>query len=171
MLGPRGRDRQASVEIDPIGCVWHTRAMKTQTLLMIVTAVFACLGARAEDAPAPATAVKAPDTTATPPGTSPAAPAAAAAANTSDPATKPADQAPAGEPEVSKEQDKRLRGMGYRQSTRNGKMVYCRQEAVLGSRFTRMVCGTAADLERVAQGAREQTEHMQRSGLNQISRE
>ena len=146
--------------------------MKLHTLLMIGIALTACLDARAEDLPAPAAENKpaaAPAAATAAPST--ATPANASPASAADATAKPADQPQANEPEVSQEQDKKLRGMGYKQSKRNGKLVYCRQEAVLGSRFTKVVCGTAADLERVAQGAREQTEHMQHSGLNQLSRE
>ncbi len=144
-----------------MGCLWHIRVMKLRTVSMICLAVLGCGGAWAEDPPAAPSAADGPAST--------AAPAAGAQdASAVDSSTKPADQAAAKKAELLKEQDKRLRALGYRQAMRNGNLMYCRKEAVIGSRFTKVVCGEPDSLERAAENARQQTEKMQHQGLNQV---
>lgn len=96
----------------------------------------------------------------------PAAPASLekdkAAANVA--AAKPA----ADEDAAAKERDKRMLAMGYKRATRDGVTVYCRKEAVIGTRFSRMNCSTAEVLERTAENAQDETERMVRRSLNQL---
>ena len=67
----------------------------------------------------------------------------------------------------AKELDQSLRARGYKPAVRNGEAVYCRKETVVGTRFTKTVCGTAEDIERVAVRSQEATEKIQ-NGLHQI---
>jgi hypothetical protein len=59
-------------------------------------------------------------------------------------------------------QTKRLRGQGYRPETRNGRLVYCRKETPLGSRFESKICGTADELDKAALNSKELVETIQR---------
>lgn len=58
--------------------------------------------------------------------------------------------------------DKRLRAQGYKPTTSNGIVRYCRQEQVIGSRFERSICGTPEELDMAAQIGKDATETMQR---------
>ena len=134
--------------------------MKTYSLMMICLAAVASAVALAED-PAPAPANTANKTAAD-------APPAAATPSATAGESKPAAEAPVKASDVSKEQDDRLRALGYRRVARGDNVVYCRKEAVLGSRFTKTVCGSADDIERTAERARQDVQGIQQKGLNQL---
>jgi hypothetical protein len=97
--------------------------------------------------PAPASPVSSASTTATTPAT---------AANAT------ADTAKDGDQEI---QIKRLRAQGYRAKTVNGTTMYCRGEAVLGSRFEKQRCGTADDLDKATRASQDTAGAIQRSAL------
>jgi hypothetical protein len=59
-------------------------------------------------------------------------------------------------------QDKSLRARGYKPETRGGTTVYCRKEAVLGSRFENKICRSAAELEHNSQAGKDMVQDMQR---------
>lgn len=60
---------------------------------------------------------------------------------------------------------KKLKAAGYRPEMRNGDVVFCRKEAVLGSRFEKKVCNTAEQLDAQAANGQDLTGTVQRSGL------
>jgi hypothetical protein len=60
--------------------------------------------------------------------------------------------------------DKLLRGKGYKPEAHNGRTLYCRKEAPLGSRFENKVCNTAEDLLRITQDAQDRTSEAQQRG-------
>jgi hypothetical protein len=62
-------------------------------------------------------------------------------------------------------QVKRLRAMGYRPKMVNGTTMYCRGEAVLGSRFEKQRCGTADDLDKATRNSQDTVGDIQRSAL------
>jgi hypothetical protein len=64
--------------------------------------------------------------------------------------------------ESANSQDKSLRARGYKPETRGGTTVYCRKEAVLGSRFENKICRSAADLEHNSQAGKDMVQDMQR---------
>jgi hypothetical protein len=55
--------------------------------------------------------------------------------------------------------------MGYKPEVRRGETYYCRQEAMVGTRFPSKVCGTAAEIDRVTVGSRETTDKLQREQI------
>jgi hypothetical protein len=59
-------------------------------------------------------------------------------------------------------QTKRLRGQGYRPETRNGRLLYCRKEILIGSRFESKLCGTADELDKAAQNGKDLVQTIQR---------
>ena len=69
---------------------------------------------------------------------------------------------------AAKARDKRFIGMGYKPTKRDGVTMYCRKEAVVGTRFSRMICGTAENLDRTAENAQQETDRMVRRSLNQL---
>lgn len=96
--------------------------------------------------------------------------AAPTAAPTHTPAatTPAASDVPAEAPkEVDREkQAKRLRAMGYRPKVQNGRTIYCRSEAILGSRFEKSICGSADDIDKATQNSKDFTEGVQRNTSN-----
>jgi hypothetical protein len=60
---------------------------------------------------------------------------------------------------------KRLRARGYRPKMVNGTTMYCRGEAVLGSRFEKQRCGTADDLDKATRDSQNTVGDIQRSAL------
>jgi hypothetical protein len=108
----------------------------------------------------------------TPPPASSSTPAPASASTTAPAATgaKPPVAAEAKAEAVSadgvtKEELKRLHVAGYKQKTRGDQIVYCRVEAVLGTRFDREMCATARDLEFIRSNSRELATQMQKGNF------
>jgi hypothetical protein len=93
----------------------------------------------------------------------PAAPAAAVAVPQT-PAVAPATAAPAAAADGARAAMlKQARVRGYRQLERNGKTVYCRNEAELGSRFERTRCvdedGLAAEMRAGSEATNDANSH------------
>jgi len=104
------------------------------------------------------------------------APAAPSAATSATPAATAPAPSPTAAPAASAaakvavdEPDKRLLSMGYKVKKENGSYVYCRREPVVGSRFDKLVCGSAEQLQAVRDSARQATERIQRTGLAPIT--
>jgi hypothetical protein len=96
------------------------------------------------------------------PATAPAAAAttAPAAATTSGPVTAPSSSAAAAEAQ----KEKQLRAQGYAPRMRNGQKEFCKREAPIGSRFeSKLNCLTPEEADQIANDARANIEHMQRS--------
>jgi hypothetical protein len=91
------------------------------------------------------------------PGTSPSAVPAAAA---------PADSATA----LAAARDKRLRNLGYKPEVRKGETIYCRSEALVGTRFPTKVCGTADQLDQITTDDKDATLRLQRAGVNPLDK-
>jgi hypothetical protein len=100
------------------------------------------------------------------PAASPASPANAGQAKPATPAdaNKPATDDDA----VARARDKRLQAMGYKPVKRDGVTMYCRKEAVIGTRFSHMLCSTAENLQRTAENAQQETDRMVRRSLSQV---
>ena len=100
--------------------------------------------------------------------TAPAAAAPTAAPATPAPATPQAAPAAAATPAIDPE-EKRLLAQGYRMQMRRGEKVFCRREAILGSRIeATMNCGTAAQLKATRDEAKEAVERAQRQPMNKM---
>jgi hypothetical protein len=132
-----------------------------------------CLPAVAAEPPAPASAVadgekiSAPEPAAA--NTKPTAPATNDSSNPSPSAASKAPLAaanasPSSLQDAANSQDKSLRARGYKPETRGGTTVYCRKEAVLGSRFENKICRSAAELEHDSQAGKDMVQDMQRVG-------
>jgi len=94
--------------------------------------------------------------------TEPSADAKATATTTT---TKPVDgqvKLVAGDSEADK-QLKRLKAAGYKPEVHGGEVVFCRKEAVLGSRFEKKNCNTAENLEQQMNNAQEMASQAQRN--------
>jgi hypothetical protein len=79
--------------------------------------------------------------------------------------TKPADghvKLVAGDDAADK-QLKRLKAAGYKAEVHGGEVVFCRREAVLGSRFEKKMCSTADSLEQQMTTAQEMASQAQRN--------
>jgi hypothetical protein len=86
------------------------------------------------------------------------APATAAAAN---PAATPVKPPPSS---AEKAQEHLLRSQGYKLAMVDGKEMFCRREAPLGSRLmSRVHCVTVQEAELMSKEGRETAEHIQRS--------
>jgi hypothetical protein len=116
----------------------------------------------------------------TPAAESPAAPApaaqtsaASAPASTSEakqvPGTPPAapdpraDKSEAGNGVPTEAEIKQMRGRGYKPVSRNGTLVFCRDEPQLGSHFQRTRCNTLKELKDAELSAKEYVNSIQRS--------
>jgi len=80
-------------------------------------------------------------------------------------ATKPVDgqvKLIAGDADADK-QLKRLKAAGYKSEVHGGEVVFCRKEAVLGSRFEKKICNTAEALEQQMNNAQEMASQAQRN--------
>jgi uncharacterized protein involved in type VI secretion and phage assembly len=67
-------------------------------------------------------------------------------------------------------QAKRLRAAGYKPKVQNGQTVYCRKEAVVGSRFPQEVCGSAESIDKVTQNGKDLADDVQRKQANPLLR-
>jgi hypothetical protein len=79
--------------------------------------------------------------------------------------TKPKDgevKLVAGDSEADK-QLKRLKAAGYKPEVHGGEVVFCRKEAVLGSRFEKKMCASAESLEHQMNNAQEMASQAQRN--------
>lgn len=72
--------------------------------------------------------------------------AAIAKANAAAAAAKQATPSQSGKPEEDKSFRKRAILAGWRPEVQHGATVYCREEPILGSRFTKKLCGTQLQL-------------------------
>jgi len=58
--------------------------------------------------------------------------------------------------------DKKLRSQGYKvEIRRGGEKIYCRTEAIVGTRFDHKVCATAEEMAAMQQSASHDTDKMQ----------
>jgi len=76
----------------------------------------------------------------------PSAEAAAAIAKANAAAAKQATPSQSGKPEEDKAFKKRAILAGWHPEVQRGATVYCREEPILGSRFTKKLCGTQFQL-------------------------
>ncbi|HEX3395671.1 MAG TPA: hypothetical protein VHS76_03150 [Steroidobacteraceae bacterium] len=75
-----------------------------------------------------------------------AAAAAAAIAKANAAAAKQATPAQSGKPEENKAFTKRAVLAGWRPEVQHGTTMYCREQPIVGSRFTKKLCGTQLQL-------------------------
>ena len=122
------------------------------------TAAAATPAAATSPAPAPA----APATTQHP-QSPPATPQSATAAAS---ATAPVDAAAA----LAAARDKRLRNLGYKPEKRRGETLYCRSEALVGTRFPTKVCATAEQLDQMTTDDKDAAMRLQRAGVNPLDK-
>jgi len=102
------------------------------------------------------------------PGQAPAPLESAAKASSATPPTssapvkaavaRPTSSAP---PDVSAEDDKRLRAAGYKPGVLNGTTYYCKNEVVIGTRFEHKVCRTPDQMAVDRYKGRDETEKSQ----------
>lgn len=132
-----------------------------------------CLPSVAAEPPAPAsTAAGGEKTPAPEPAAAKTNPVAPTANDSSSPSPSAASKAPLAAANASpsslqdsaNSQDKSLRARGYKPESRGGTTVYCRKEAVLGSRFENKICRSAAELEHDSQAGKDMVQDMQRVG-------
>jgi hypothetical protein len=133
---------------------------RTTPAALAVGLVLAACAAAPPPPAAPAAAVAVPQT----PAVAPRPPAAPAAAVPQTPAVAPATAAPAAAADGARAAMlKQARVRGYRQLERNGKTVYCRNEAELGSRFERTRCvdedGLAAEMRAGSEATNDANSH------------
>jgi len=142
--------------------------MKIAACLLVLSAS-ACSAALADEPQSPAQ---------TPVAESPAAPVPAAQTSASAPtSTSEAKQVPgapaapvptAGKSEAgngvpTEAEIKQMRGRGYKPVSRNGTLVFCRDEPQLGSHFQRTRCNTLKELKDAELSAKEYVNSVQRS--------
>jgi hypothetical protein len=123
--------------------------MRYLACLLVSLGVGVLSQALADEPPQPAPVQSTPASSASPAAVS--TPPAASAAKTESPKQVDVEA-----------QTKRLRGLGYRPETRNGRLFYCRKETPVGSRFENKICGTADELDKAAQNSKELVETIQR---------
>jgi hypothetical protein len=134
--------------------------------------VFAGIGAIAlADPPAPPPTQSATSTPSAPAASpTPSAPSAPSAPAT--PSASAASPAPAANPShattaAGDPREKMLRSKGYHLETFNGEMVFCRTEAVMGSRLGgKKTCGTVEELAEREYRSKELAASTQRNQLN-----
>lgn len=68
--------------------------------------------------------------------------------------------------EISDERAKALRSAGYRPEVRNGETLYCRREAVLGTRLEKKVCGSAEEIELSTRNSQELANRIQQKAFS-----
>jgi hypothetical protein len=143
--------------------------MKLAACLLVLSAA-ACSAALADEPQSPAQ---------TPAAESPAAPAtaaqtsaASAPASSSEAKQVPgtpaapvakADQSEAGNGVPTEAEIKQMRGRGYKPVSRNGTLVFCRDEFQMGSHFQRTRCNTLKELKDAELSAKEYVNSVQRS--------
>jgi hypothetical protein len=120
--------------------------------LIVILCVQGLSSAWAAEPSAPQSTEAAP--TATSPAAAPESPASSTAPTTSSSAA-PAKPAPTeAEVEAAKKaldaQAKRLRSLGYRPEVQNGRTVFCKKEAMIGTTFPTKTCGNGDAIEEAA---------------------
>jgi hypothetical protein len=105
-----------------------------------------------------------PQTAATQPASaeSPAAPAGNSASN-AKPANASVHKVVLIDNDVNDEQLKQILAKGYRPESRNGTTVYCRKEAVVGTRFETKTCSTSKNILETEQRSKDVTTNAQRN--------
>jgi hypothetical protein len=74
-----------------------------------------------------------------------------------------ADKSEAGNGVPTEAEIKQMRGRGYKPVSRNGTLVFCRDEGQLGSHFQRTRCNTLKELKDAELSAKEYVNSVQRS--------
>jgi hypothetical protein len=135
--------------------------MKLSNPLIALLCLGACPQVFAADPPAASpAAATASESQQKPADAAPAAAAPAAAAPSTVPAADAdAQKAKSGPTDAD---IKRLRAQGYRPVVQNGVTVYCRKEAQLGTRFETPTCGSAEDIQKLADESKDATNRVQR---------
>jgi hypothetical protein len=65
---------------------------------------------------------------------------------------------------LTNDEVRRLFEQGYKPTSRNGEVYYCRKEAELGTRFAKMICRTADQMKQMEQQAKDLATEKQRPG-------
>jgi hypothetical protein len=63
---------------------------------------------------------------------------------------------------LTNDEVKALFAQGYKPTSRNGEVYYCRKEAQLGTRFEHMTCRTADQMKQIAQQSKDMAAEKQR---------
>ena len=113
-------------------------------------------------APAPASAPTAAPAPATAPAATPAA-AAAPSGDTTNPDSK-VKRIYLEDKTLTNDEVRKLFEQGYKPTSRNGEVYYCRREATLGTRFEKTICRTADQMKQQEQQAKELAAEKQRPG-------
>jgi hypothetical protein len=143
--------------------MWHTVAMRNPSALFVSMCIAVSFQAIAADPPVAA------DKAAAVPAAAPIPASVSQATPDKDKPLEPTDAAKqAAEEAKAKERDRHYQAMGYKPMKRDGVTMYCRKEPVLGTRFSRVNCSTAENLERTAENAKQETDRMVRRSLNQL---
>ncbi len=126
--------------------------MKVRTLAISVALLVASSASLASDPPTAPTTPAAPNASAAVPAasaSSPTAPTTAAATPPAAPNAAPSGQAaPGNDPAATA---KAAHALGYMPKSRNGKLVYCKPEAALGTRLQHMSCFSEEEITAVIQ--------------------
>lgn len=77
---------------------------------------------------------------------------------------KPAAAAPATDAAAAEAQVKLMRARGYKTSTRNGTVVYCRSEGQIGTHFEKTHCNTLEELKAAEHSGKEYVNQIQQQG-------
>lgn len=159
--------------------------MKLAACFLLISAGV-CSAVLADEPPSPAPQPPAaqPPAAQTPAATAPA-PSAASSASDAKPAPLPAPNAgevkpaagPAAAPGAPKAEKtevasagpteaeiKQMRGRGFKPVNRNGTLVFCRDEAEIGSHFTRSRCSTLEQLKQAELSGKEYVNSIQQQG-------
>jgi pyruvate/2-oxoglutarate dehydrogenase complex dihydrolipoamide acyltransferase (E2) component len=65
---------------------------------------------------------------------------------------------------LTNDEVRRLFEQGYKPTSRNGEVYYCRKEAELGTRFAKTICRTADQMKQMEQQAKDLASEKQRPG-------
>lgn len=75
-----------------------------------------------------------------------------------------ANEPPAPAPQTAAAQIQQMRGRGYKPVNRNGTLVFCRDEAEIGTHFQRTHCSTLEQLEQAQLSGKEYVNSIQQQG-------
>ena len=145
--------------------------MKVQTLAISVALLVAATATLASDPPTAPSTPAAPSASAPVPATAlpPTAPTTAAATPAAAQKALPSGQvAPGSDPAATA---KAAHALGYMPKNRNGKLVYCKSEAALGTRLQHMSCFSEEEITAVIQRSVQNQESLARTQRTELYQE
>jgi hypothetical protein len=142
----------------------NRNSMKIAACFLLMSAGL-CSAAIADEPPAPQSPAAQPVAAQTPvPSAASSSDAKPAPATAAAPGTRKAEKTEVANAGPTDAEIKQMRGRGFKPVTRNGTMVFCRDEGEIGTHFQRTRCSTLDQLKQAELSGKEYVKSIQQQG-------